>query len=248
MEHITSRKNKIAQHLRSLGRESAYRAQCREFICDGHKLLREAVQFGAEVKCVLWKGKPMFDLPGNIEQYTAPEDLFDYVSPMKNSPGPIFSMVMPQRGEKLPGNRVIVLENVQDPGNVGTVIRTANALGYDAVVLVGGCADLYNPKTARATMGAIFRQCVVTADIPELKALLAEKGLKLYGAALTDSAKDLREIDLKACAVCIGSEGRGLSDAMLTACDGQLIIPMMPDSESFNAAVAASIVMWETVR
>jgi len=248
MEHITSRKNKRVQHLRELGRSAPYRREQKEFICDGHKLLREALQFGAQVKTVLWKERAMFPLPKGIEELSCPEELFDYVSPMKNSPGPIFSMAIPEKAESLNGKRVIVLENVQDPGNVGTVVRTANALGYDAVILVGDCADLYNPKTARATMGAIFRQCVISADMHELKQLLATRNLKLYGAALTDSAKDLREIDLSQCAVCIGSEGRGLSAEMLSACDGQLIIPMNENSESFNAAIAASIVMWESVR
>ena len=248
MEHITSRKNNTVRHLRELGRDASYRRERGQFLCDGHKLLREAVQFGAKVRQVLWKEKPLFDLPGNIEQFTSPADLFDYVSPMKNSPGPVFSLELPEKQAALPGKRVIVLENVQDPGNVGTVVRTANALGYDAVILVGDCADLYNPKTARATMGAIFRQCVVSADIGELKSLLETQDLELYGAALTDEAKDIRQVALDRCAVCIGSEGRGLSGEMLSACDGQLIIPMRPDSESFNAAVAASIVMWETVR
>lgn len=248
MEKITSRKNKTAIHLRTLGRDSAYRRQCGEFICDGHKLLTEALQFGAGVRTVLWREEPMFPLPPEVECCTAPDELFDYVSPLKNSPGPIFSLEMPPEPSQLPGSRVIVLENVQDPGNVGTVIRTANALGYDAVVLTGDCADIYNPKTARATMGAIFRQCVLRLPREQLRPLLQSRGLKLYGAALTDSAVDLRKVSLADCAVCIGSEGRGLSRELLEVCDGQLIIPMQPDSESFNAAVAAAIVMWETVR
>ena len=248
MENITSRKNKIAVHLRALGREAAYRRQCGSFVCDGYKLLEEALNAGAEVECVLWRGKPMFALPPEIEAYTAPDELFDYVSPLKNSPGPVFSLKMPRQAEELPGRRVIILENVQDPGNVGTVVRTAKALGYDAVVLTGACADLYSPKTARATMGAIFRQCVLHLSAEELRPLLAARGLRLFGAALTEQAVDIRRTALSDCAVCIGSEGRGLSREMLELCDGQLIIPMQPDSESFNAAVAAAIVMWETVR
>ncbi|MGI6028803.1 MAG: TrmH family RNA methyltransferase [Candidatus Heteroscillospira sp.] len=248
MEQLTSRKNKIIAHLRQLGKERAYRQERREFICDGHKLLTEALQSGAEVKTVLWREKPMFELPGNIETYTAPDSLFDYVSPMQNSPGPIFSLKMQPESDGLTGDRVIVLENVQDPGNVGTVVRTANALGYDAVVLVGDCADIHNPKTARATMGAIFRQRVLRTDASGLRAMLDSRGLRLCGAALTAKAKDLRDTELSGCAVAIGSEGRGLSAELLDMCDSQLIIPMQPGSESFNAAVAAAIVMWETVR
>lgn len=106
-----------------------------------------------------------------------------------------------------PLRHVIVLEGVQDPGNVGTVIRTANALGMDAVVLTGACADLYSPKTVRAAMGALFRQPVLTCTTDELLQLLHARGLKLYGAALTDAAQDLRCVPLSPAAVAIGSEG-----------------------------------------
>ena len=137
---------------------------------------------------------------------------------------------------------------MQDPGNVGTVIRTANALGMDAVVLTGACADFYSPKTVRAAMGALFRQPVLTCSMDELMQLLHAHGLKLYGAALTDAAQDLRRVPLSPAAVAIGSEGRGLSAQLLAQCDGQIIIPMQPGAESLNAAVAASVVMWEIAR
>ena len=149
---------------------------------------------------------------------------------------------------RVPLRRVIVLEGVQDPGNVGTAIRTANALGMDAVVLTGACADLYGPKTVRATMGALFRQPVLTCATDELMQLLRANGLKLYGAALTDTAQDLRRVPLTPAAVAIGSEGRGLSAELLAQCDGQIIIPMQPGAESLNAAVAAAVVMWEIAR
>lgn len=246
MENITSRKNRIITHLRSVAADSAYRAGCGEFICDGEKTLKEAISFGAEIKCVLWKEVPSdIPLPESVPQFTAPKDLFEYASPLKSSPGPVFTVKMPHIGCGESIERAIVLENLQDPGNVGTVIRTANAFNIDAVILVGACADLYNPKTVRASMGAIFRQRVLQMSIPELRAYLSECGLPLYGAALSDKAKDMREADIKHCAVTIGSEGRGLSDELLAACDGELIIPMNPDSESLNAAIAASVFMWE---
>ena len=129
-----------------------------------------------------------------------------------------------------------------------TVVRTANALGMDAVVLTGACADLYSPKTVRAAMGALFRQPVLTCTTDELLQLLHARGLKLYGAALTDAAQDLRRVPLSPAAVAIGSEGRGLSAQLLAQCDGQIIIPMQPGAESLNAAVAAAVVMWEIAR
>ena len=243
MEHITSRKNKWVVHLRSLGSDGAYRREQGEYLCEGEKLLKEALAFGAEIRCVMWCGEPSIPVPA-AEQFSAPAELLDYVSPLKSTRGPLYSIRMPmESGGTI--RRAIVLEDVQDPGNVGTVIRTASAFDVDAVLLVGDCADPYNFKTVRSTMGALFRQRILSVKREELLPLLRENGLRLYGAALTDSAADIRKTDLCHAAVAIGSEGHGLSPEMLAMCDGQIIIPMMPHSESLNAAVAASVVMWE---
>ena len=164
---------------------------------------------------------------------------------MKNSPGPLFTVRIPQRQEMGEIRNAIILENVQDPGNVGTVLRTASAFSIGAVVLTGECADLYSPKTVRATMGAIFRQRVLRLENAELAAWLEEKGLPLYGAALSKEAKDLRKVDITHAAVAVGSEGRGLSAELLALCRGEVVIPMDARSESLNAAVAASVLMWE---
>ena len=141
-----------------------------------------------------------------------------------------------------------MLEDVQDPGNVGTVIRTANALGIDIVVLIGDCADPFSPRCVRATMGAAFRQCVVETELGALPALLRRWGLGLCGTALTDSAVDIRSADLRGCAVAVGNEGHGLSGALLSLCRETVIIPMVPGSESLNAAVAGAVAMWELKR
>ena len=171
VEHITSRKNAIIQRLRALAADGALRRAEGEYLCDGHKLLAEALDKGAELRSVLWKEKPGdAALPANVRQYTAPAELFDYASPMKNSPGPLFTLALPAEPEGV-FNRAILLENVQDPGNVGTVIRTAAAMGVDTVLLCGACADVYSPKTARATMGAIFREKILHCTPDEARAL-----------------------------------------------------------------------------
>ena len=230
MEQIRSRKNQYILHLRALAKDNDARRDAGEYVCDGEKLLREALQFGAEVTSVL------------------DAELVEYASPLMHSPGPVFTVRIPEMCLRERLRHVIVLEGVQDPGNVGTVIRTANALGMDTVVLAGACADLYSPKTVRAAMGALFRQPVLTCTQDELVQLLNANGLKLYGAALTDAAQDLRRVPLSPAAVAIGSEGRGLSAQLLAQCDGQIIIPMQPGAESLNAAVAAAVVMWEIAR
>lgn len=248
MDRITSRKNAVITHLRALGAESAYRAASGEYLCDGYKLLDEAVKSGAAITSILWKeGGARAEIACD-RQYSAPPELFDYASPMKNSPGPLFSVRRGVWGTSDPVRSAIVLENVQDPGNVGTVLRTASAFSVDAVVLVGDCADCFSPKTVRATMGAIFRQRVLTLSHEELASWLKEQGLKLYGAALSERATDVRKVNITHSAIAVGSEGHGLSRELLTLCDGEIIIPMDARSESLNAAVAASVLMWEMAR
>ncbi len=249
MDKLSSRKSPVIRRFRLLAADRDYRDSEGLYLCDGIKTLREALGFGAAVRAVLWRDRAE-KLPGleGAEQYAAEGELFDYASPLKNSPGPLFAVEQPREDHDSPVGRAIVLENVQDPGNVGTVIRSAAAFGMDAVILTGACADLYNPKTVRAAMGAVFRQRVLRLDRAGLTALLEKNGLPLYGAALSEKAEDLRRLDLEKTAVAIGSEGSGLSPDMLERCAGQMIIPMSPGSESLNAAVAAAVIMWEMVR
>ncbi len=249
MEKISSRKNRIICHLRSLAIDAEYRNNCGQFICDGEKTLREALEYGAKINHVLWRDDVSpIDLPESVEQYCAPRELVEYASPLKSGPGPVFSVSIPRKCCPDQITRAIVIENVQDPGNVGTIIRSANAFNIDAVIMVGACADLYNPKTVRASMGAIFRQRVLKMSIDELNAFTDKQCLPLFGAALSEEAADIRNAELHRSAVAVGSEGKGLSRELLDICGGEIIIPMNPNSESLNAAVAASVIMWEMSR
>ena len=125
---------------------------------------------------------------------------------------------------------------------------TADAFSADGLLLVNACADLYNPKTVRATMGAVFRCPVWTCDVPALRALLTASGLPLYGAALRTDTVDARRVDYTRCAVAIGSEGKGLSRELLACCDRTVLIPMRDHCESLNAAAAATVLLWEMAR
>lgn len=247
MEKLSSRQNKTIAHLRRLGSDKAYRHSCGEAVCDGLKLLREANMWGVEILSVFWQGESAMELPGNVKQYSLTGELMDYASPLKNSPGPLFTFRMPQWESSAPG-RCLVLETIQDPGNLGTILRTANALNMDTVILTGDCADVYNPKTVRAAMGAVFRQRVLRMERGEMREHLSRHGMSLYGAALSDSSRDIRQVSLEKSAVAIGSEGKGLSAEFLRLCDGEIIIPMNEQCESLNAGVAAAIVMWELCR
>lgn len=248
MEEIRSRKSAIVQRIRELARDPSYRIQEKLFLCDGEKLLIEALRSDAEVTQVFWKGQRNNALPVFPEEYLLSEELFDFVSPMKNSPGPLFCVRLKNMNKTGEIKTVLLLEQLQDPGNVGTVLRTADAFGIDLVILLPGCADLYSPKTVRASMGAIFRQAVLQIDREEAVRFCREQGLPLYAAALSSRARDLRCVDLHQAAVAIGSEGHGLSESLKQACDGEIIIPMSGAAESLNAAMAATIVMWEMQR
>ena len=251
MEQLTSRKSALVQHFRRLARDDSYRRENGEYLCEGVTALLDALAANAEIRRVVWcEKKPdnHFPISDAVQQFTAGKELFDYICPLQNAPGPVFTVALAQQMLPETIRTAVVLENLQDPGNVGTVIRTANAFGIDVVLLSGACASPYNPKTVRATMGAIFRQPVAACSLAELKEILSENGLHLLGAALTPSASDIRSSTLEYCAVAIGSEGSGLSREMLSLCDGEIVIPMQPESESLNAAVAASVCMWEMVR
>ena len=241
MEVIRSRQNELIKRFLLLASDGKARREAGVYVCAGTKLLGEAVSSGAEIDCVLCPE----EIPGLPCRLVAPE-LLRAVTPLQNSDGPVFTVKMSSVPTPAEMKRVIVLENVQDPGNVGTVLRTADAFGMDAVVLCGACADPYQPKTVRASMGAIFRQCVLRTEVAALRELLGD--LKLYGAALREDAQDIRTLPKEGLAVAVGNEGQGLSEALLSVCDGTAIIPMEPCTESLNAGVAAAVAMWEMVR
>ena len=142
----------------------------------------------------------------------------------------------------------IVLDGVQDPGNVGTILRTLDAFEADGLVLLPGCADPFSPKTVRSSMGAVFRRPVWTCTAETFAQVLRGSGLRLLGAALRDDTVDARAADYTRAVLAIGSEGRGLSDEVLALCDETVRIPMSPRCESLNAAVAASVLLWEAYR
>ncbi len=150
-----------------------------------------------------------------------------------------------------PGSgRILLCESLRDPGNVGTVVRTAFAFGIDWLVLSGDCADLYNPKTLRGAMGTLFSQKILRVDdLPAVVEILQSKGRRVYAAALDENAKQLGSFAFGKgdCAV-IGNEGHGLSPRMLDACCEKVYIPMAGNAESLNASVAASVLMWEMTR
>lgn len=248
MEQITSRANPLMVHLRKLGASHSYRNKTGEYLGDSGKLLGEALRWGAELTAVVCTpGTALPQLPPDVRAVEVPEGLMAYISPIKTPQGVLFSARRPASSlpDELAGRRYLALEGVQDPGNVGTILRTADAFDADGLFLLAGCADLYSPKTLRASMGAAFRRPVWSCTLEELRVLLDRAGLPLIGTALRADTVDARQADLSRAVLLIGSEGRGLSQDALAACDQTVRIPMSERCESLNAAVAAAIVLWE---
>ena len=242
METITSRKNEKVLRMKKLGTDRKFRYACSETMCDGEKLLWEAVKNHIPVTEVFASETLGFDVPG-AKIYSVSRDNIDAVSPLKTVQSVVFSCRMRESEKRLAPNGIII-ENVQDPGNVGTVIRTANAMGIDNVMLLGDCADIYNPKTIRASMGAVFRENIFPIEYEDVDALM-ESGIAVYAAALGENSIPIDEADLKKCVFVIGNEGKGISEKLLGMCTKSVIIPMSPECESLNAAAAAAIIMWE---
>ena len=251
MERITSRKNELAAHIRKLSGSRSARRAAGEFVCDGPKLLAEALKWGAAVTTVVAEeGTSLPELPSAVRRVEVPADLLRSLSTTETPQGVLFLCRTPDLAlpERLTGGRYMVLDGVQDPGNLGTVWRTADAFGADGLVLVHSCADPWSPKTVRATMGACFRLPVWEADLHTLQARLDEGGVPLYATALREDTEDLRAQDLRRCAVVSGSEGRGVSEETLALCGKTWKSPMRTRCESLNAAVAAAVVLWEMAR
>ena len=242
-ERITARKNPLLQRVRKLLSSRKERQEAGLYVADGTKLLEEAVKF-AELDTVILSDGVEADLPQNVRLVRVPEDVMQSVSPMQTPQGALFLCRIPQQKVFVPQKRMLLLDGIQDPGNLGTILRTADALQVP-VVLLEGCADPYNHKTVRASMGAVFRTPPVRAEWEQVKAALQREKIPVGVTALSDTARDIRLWELRDMAVVIGSEGQGVRPQILEQADARLIIPMDSRCESFNAAVAATIVLWQ---
>ena len=269
-ERITSRQNALLTRITSLT-ERKYRRREGLFRFDGRKLLLEALQADLPLFAVLLRESKVEEilsctaelaLPEGCRTAVLPDELFDRISEEKSPDGvicvaksldKIHKIITIDKRETLkaqllPG-KTLVLESVRDPGNLGTVIRTATAFGVANLVLSADCADLYHPRTIRAAMGTLFhRNVLVVEDLADAVQVLATRG-NVYAAALDANASRLGEVSFGTQdSVVVGNEGHGISPETLAACTHTLYIPMEAGVESLNAGVAASVLLWELYR
>lgn len=262
-QYISSKSNPLVVRLAKL-KDKKYRRAEGLFRFDGIKLFLEAVQCGAPVEYVLLsegareRYAPEVEKSGlsakacvlsddaffKLTDESAPEGIITVCAELKNiARVNDFSSL----ADSVKGKTVLMLESVRDVGNMGTIIRSARAFGIDCLVISADCADLYNPKTVRGTMGALFTQNIAIVDaIPEAVRAIRENGSRVFAAALEREARRLGSFTLESGdAILIGNEGHGLSSEAISACNECLYIPMEEGSESLNAGIAASVCMWE---
>ena len=243
-ERITSRKNPLLQQVKKLLSSGKARKEAGLFVSDGTKLLAEAVKYCPELETVILSDGIQAEVPANVRLIRVPGDVMESISPMQTPQGALFLCRLPEKTKFTPQPGMLLLDGIQDPGNLGTMLRTADALGVP-VALLEGCADPYSHKVVRASMGAVFRAPVQQTTWQAAEAALKEAGIDVAVTALDDRSVDLRSADLKTMAVVMGSEGQGVRPEIMEKAQHALIIPMNPHCESLNAAVASAIVMWQ---
>ena len=262
---ITSRANAIIVETAKLS-DKKYREQTGLFCLEGWKLLSEAIDAGAEITRVFVAEAAAQKYEALLTQLSCPlylvsDAVFDRLTTEK-APQGIFACVKKldnsilhhkiymkrsQFSSIIIREKIFVCDGLRDPGNLGTIIRTANALGFDRLVLSSDCVDVYNPKVVRGAMGALFRLHIdISDDMCAYVASLKENGYTVYAATLQEGAQTLGSFTVDESTVfVVGNEGHGLSEQTIAACNGSVIIPMAENAESFNAAIASALLMWE---
>lgn len=254
---ITSKENKQLKHCAKLVSSKKYRREQGQFVAEGQRLCEDAVRSGLKpLQTFLVEG--MLDKCSSIleqsqQVFVITEDLSAKISDTETPQGVFCVFQALDNGETvdtIKWQRVLLLSSLQDPGNMGTIIRSAEAFGIDGLILSSDCPDLTSPKVLRSTMGGVFRLPIKTVDSMEAAiAALRQQGFAVYATALSEKSIPITELDLRGkTAAVIGNEGNGLTQQVIDACTAQTIIPMAGKAESLNAAIAASIVIWEMCR
>ena len=247
-EYISSRKNPLIGLVRNLQGSAKARWEAGCFLLDGRTLLEEALSYGGQIELVLTvPSVALPELPADMRVVEIPNDVMASIAPTNSPQGVLAICCLPELAlpKKLDGRCYLILDSVQDPGNVGAILRSCAAFAADGLILSGSCADPFGSKAVRASMGAIFRCPIYSGEAVEIRSALGET--TVYRADLTAEAVDIRKADLHKAAFVIGSEGQGVSEAW-RSCTDAIAIPMAENCESLNAAVAASIVLWEMAR
>ncbi|MBQ5398352.1 MAG: RNA methyltransferase [Ruminococcus sp.] len=254
---ISSKDNSLVKHINKLLKSAKYRRESSLFVAEGLRVCYDAFLSDAEIASVICteqayeKNREIVDkLISRAEKnYFFSDSVFKAVSDTK-SPQGILCVIKTLDKKTLfdkmeDGGKFLALDNIQDPSNLGTILRTAEAVGIDAVLLSSDCCDIYSPKVVRGSMGAVFRLPYSVTD--SIARFISERrDIKSYAAVVSSDAKRIDKVSFEEpCMVCIGNEGNGLKSETIAACDECITIPMRGRAESLNASIAAGIIMWE---
>ncbi|MBR4618934.1 MAG: RNA methyltransferase [Bacilli bacterium] len=243
---ITSLENERVKKYIKL-KEKKYRDEFNEFIVEGSHLVIEAYKQGLIKELILEKDEVF---PLDIENIVyLPMEIINKISTVE-TPQTVMALCQKKQEDDNLGNRILLVDDVQDPGNLGTIIRSAVAFNIDTVVLSENTVDLYNPKTIRATQGMFFHINVLRKNLIEIIEKLKEKEIPIYGT-LVEHGEDVRQLlsnDKEKFALVVGNEGNGVRREITDKCDKNLYIRMNTDVESLNVGVATSILLYELDR
>lgn len=256
---ISAKDNHLIKLYRELRSSRRSRGEQGLFAAEGENLCFEAVKNGVGI-FTLFATENYIRKHGEAYEFISQraeksciitEKLSEYISDTKTPQGVFAICRKPERitdiGGFIPKGKLVLLENLQDPGNMGTIIRTADAFGIDALIISSNCVDIFSPKVLRATTGSVFRQQIfISENLPETVRALEESGVTCRCAVVDRDAQKVGSFAFgESCAVAIGNEGAGLTEEIKSAASGKITIKMNGQTESLNAGVAASVIMWE---
>ena len=239
---ITSLENERVKKYVKL-KEKKYRDKYDEFIVEGMHLVLEACKTGNVIELILQQDEV---LPFNLPIVYVTNEIINKISSLSN-PAPVMALCKKNNNEMLDAKKILVLDGIQDPGNLGTIIRSSKAFDVDLIVLSEECVDLYNEKVIRSTQGMIFHIPVIRRNIVEFLKEIKDSNIPIYGTKVEygEDVRYLKEKDKASYVLVMGNEGSGLSLEVEKLCDSFLYIAMNDSVESLNVAVATSILLYE---
>ena len=257
MKEISSKDNAIIKHIAKL-KEKKYRAEYNEFIVEGLRLIKEAVQENAEIKYIvvcdgcdnseIIEGHLKYEM-ARLDFIYVPQNIFKMISDVENPQG-VLAVIGKKNNKEINTSEdlILALDDIQDPGNLGTILRTADSVGLKQILVSKGTADCFNPKVVRSTMGAIFRVNVIECE--DLKQTLKDLQNKEYKVMITSlkAKNSIYNTNYNKKVIVIGNEANGVSKEIRTIADEKVIIPMLGKTESLNASVATGVILYEYVR
>ena len=257
MQRISSKDNSLIKHIKRL-KEKKYRDEYGEYIVEGLKLIEEAIKENAQIsqiivceecdKAEIIENHLRYEM-AKYECIYVPQNIFKMISDVE-SPQGILAVIKKSNHSSLQYNEniIVALDDIQDPGNLGTILRTVDSVGLKQILISKGTTDAYSPKVVRSTMGAIFRVNVIECeDLKETLKQTQDNGYKVMCTSL-DAKKTIYEVNYDKKVIVIGNEANGVSKDIKKIADEKLIIPMLGKTESLNVSVATGVILYEYVR